>query len=1534
MKSTPNRLRYVATGILFMSLSIIASTSQSAAAAAPPPRPLSVISLDAGASHACEIKSNGTLACWGGDTEGKATAPQGSFTRLSSGWMHNCAIQTDGTAACWGFDEFGQASPSGGTFTETAVGALHSCGVRTDGSLDCWGDNLVGQASPPPGSFTQVTAGSIHSCALREDESVACWGENLDGRADPPAGTFTQISTGNHHNCGVRSDGTVACWGNDGEGRATPPGGTFMQVSAGGRHSCGVKTDGTLACWGANDKGQASPPSGAFARVSAGGAFSCAETTEGFVQCWGDNEYGQAPMLTINPASLPDGQAGVAYSQQLAVEARDYAPPSPEFAVVAGSLPPGLTLDTHGALKGKPTTAGSYDVTVRAVDANAFAAQQAYTLVIAEGAPFVQDNASSVQYDGWRGLSQAGASGGVCRMSHVKGDTVQFTFKGTSVQVITMKGPDQGKMQVRIDGKDRGTVDLYAAVEKYKVALKFEGLADAKHKLKLEVLGTKNSKSKGTNVVLDAFLVGKKKTEETANAVRYNGWQGKKNVNANGKSLRVNGKAGARARYTFTGTSIEWITAVGPSYGMAEAWIDNAKTKSFDLYAATQKWQVARAFTGLSAAKHTLEIRVLGTKNTASKGTAVVVDAFRLTGGSATLPRASEGVEFSKPHAALLAAPRGASIYVPCGDVAALRAAIVTANDSTGADTLELAPGCTYTIADVFFHEPGTKDYLGLPYITSEITINGHGATITRTPPVAQSEEYGMVFFWGDLNSSLTLNDLTCTGAFAFRGSCLWNSGILYVNDSLLTDNDAIWSGPAIQNNGVTIVTDVTSTYNTSGYYGSGFWGGAFDNGVDTTRAVLRNMTIAHNDNGVFNEHSGQMELYNVTIANNADTGLYNAERGVVSINNSTISGNGYGIGTDSPPVTLANTILANNAWGNCWGPIDDDGNNLDSDGSCIGTGTDPKLDPNGLQDNGGPTQTIALQPDSPAIDAGKAAVCGATFINNLDQRGVFRPLNGDGVDDAICDIGAFEAPTLQTEGAGFIFAVDGDFAYDSYAWNGTASTSTLQAIANSGAAFALVLGDLSRGAATPAHTELEGCSYVKQNVGDTFPFEVLVGNHEDQSPATDPNDGNIDKFRRCLPDHLGVLPGTYALTPTSEAYGKEFYFDYNGLARFILIMPNAQLHGETITYPAGSDRYNWVRDTIAEARQAGIPWVIVGMHPNCVTSSPKDCEMGADLFNLLVGKPNGTDDAYKGVDLILQSHAHLYQRSKQLAQNDTTCNPIAVQINSTSIIEQYLPGCVVDDGADGLYTKGEGAVVVIVGTGGWSPVAFKKDDLEAPYFANSMDKSTAGTGSGFVKVNLSATTLQATFVNTTGGTWTDSFTIGTPPTTLVDMGSTWKFLDNGSDQGTAWKEGGFDDSGWAQGPAELGYGDGDEATVVSYGLDANNKYVTTYFRHTFTVSDPAQFSSLTLNLVRDDGAVVYLNGIEVMRNNMPDGTVDFTTRAKVALEDDNPVVAPYTFSQALLEENVLAVEIHQWSKPGDPVTSSDISFDLELKAQ
>ncbi len=163
----------------------------------------------------------------------------------------------------------------------------------------------------------------------------------------------------------------------------------------------------------------------------------------------------------------------------------------------------------------------------------------------------------------------------------------------------------------------------------------------------------------------------------------------------------------------------------------------------------------------------------------------------------------------------------------------------------------------------------------------------------------------------------------------------------------------------------------------------------------------------------------------------------------------------------------------------------------------------------------------------------------------------------------------------------------------------------------------------------------------------------------------------------------------------------------------------------------------------------------------------------------------------------------------------------------------------------------------------------------------------------------------------------------------LIVFGDDWLFLDDGSDLGTAWRELEFDDSDWRSGAAMFGYGDGVEETTISYGPEYGNKYIASYFRHTFQVEDPAKYSSLRLQLMRDDGAVVYLNGVEILRSNMPATEIGYRTLALNSIgNEDEANVIERSINPELLKkgDNLLAIEIHQAT-----TASSDVHFDAAL---
>jgi hypothetical protein len=179
----------------------------------------------------------------------------------------------------------------------------------------------------------------------------------------------------------------------------------------------------------------------------------------------------------------------------------------------------------------------------------------------------------------------------------------------------------------------------------------------------------------------------------------------------------------------------------------------------------------------------------------------------------------------------------------------------------------------------------------------------------------------------------------------------------------------------------------------------------------------------------------------------------------------------------------------------------------------------------------------------------------------------------------------------------------------------------------------------------------------------------------------------------------------------------------------------------------------------------------------------------------------------------------------------------------------------------------------------------------------------------------------------------------GTVDLQLVRRGSVWKYRDTGEDLGTLWRQPGYGDVSWAQGTARLGYGGDGEVTSIRCTADpvcptaAPNKHITTYFRRAFAVTDPSVIGALALKLQRDDGAVVYLNGTEVMRSNMPNQPAVITAATLASstvggLDESAWYIGSANPSLLVSGTNVLAVEVHQRT-----ADSSDLGFDLELDA-
>jgi len=305
----------------------------------------------------------------------------------------------------------------------------------------------------------------------------------------------------------------------------------------------------------------------------------------------------------------------------------------------------------------------------------------------------------------------------------------------------------------------------------------------------------------------------------------------------------------------------------------------------------------------------------------------------------------------------------------------------------SGADTIEL-------ISHVILTEVNNGtigNATGLPVVTSEITLIGGNRTIRRI-----GENHFRIFRI-DVFGNLQLYELTISGGVADLGAGLFNSGQLSMTDCTVSANDASQDegtlsdgGGGILNGGTAVLDRVTISGNIAFSVGGGIYNG--------NQLTITNSTISDN----FAWHAG---------------GIFSAVGGV-TITNTTVIGNESGLGGVGMQAT--NSIFAENIV-NCEDIVFVDGGGNFADDSSCGAGLQP-ITPGididiTLADNGGPTLTHALLPDSVAIDA--AGDCGL----DTDQRGFPR-------DAGACDSGSVEfqgggdVPASSTVGLLFLLGI------------------------------------------------------------------------------------------------------------------------------------------------------------------------------------------------------------------------------------------------------------------------------------------------------------------------------------------------------------------------------------------------------------------------------------------------------------------------------------------------------------------------------
>ena len=153
-------------------------------------------------AHSCGVEKSGTLDCWGDDHFGQSTPPAGGdFVKVAASGIHACALRADGEITCWGWGyNDGRAPLDSSRYVDVVVGAgggfwfpfenddgeivhsAHTCGLRIDGIVDCWGNTYspnkpYNRSEPDPRSrFTSISSGRSHVCGVRTDGAIECWG--------------------------------------------------------------------------------------------------------------------------------------------------------------------------------------------------------------------------------------------------------------------------------------------------------------------------------------------------------------------------------------------------------------------------------------------------------------------------------------------------------------------------------------------------------------------------------------------------------------------------------------------------------------------------------------------------------------------------------------------------------------------------------------------------------------------------------------------------------------------------------------------------------------------------------------------------------------------------------------------------------------------------------------------------------------------------------------------------------------------------------------------------------------------------------------------------------------------------------------------------------------------------------------------------------------------------------------------------------------------------------------------------------------
>jgi len=384
-----------------------------------------------------------------------------------------------------------------------------------------------------------------------------------------------------------------------------------------------------------------------------------------------------------------------------------------------------------------------------------------------------------------------------------------------------------------------------------------------------------------------------------------------------------------------------------------------------------------------------------------------------------------------------------------------------------------------------------------------------------------------------------------------------------------------------------------------------------------------------------------------------------------------------------------------------------------------------------------------------------------ANYSKNKSNRNTMRSFSLIAAALMLVGVALLNMPNAGAGASDFSFGAVGDHGADGPDSQGDATSTVFKSVGGKNISFLQSLGDLAYNPSDAVSSANDWCLWAENNMdlnngGSQIPLVLLSGNHEAQDAVSGFAIEDYASGSACA-NPFEAQTAYYG--NSSSNYAKDFYFDYpatNPIARFININPGEDYQNDGVhDYSQASNTYyKWVSDSIDSAK-ASNKWVIVSYHmpfinensdkhgSDLTTTLPQYRTQFIDLFNLL---------ASKKVDLVLNGHDHNYQRSKQISLG-TNCS--AIEYNS------YIADCVKHEGTSAdPYVKGDGLVQVISGMGGHTPDTI--NNTTDPDYNYTVTRAN-GTEYGFMKFDVTNTSITGTYVNASGGSYADTFTISAP---------------------------------------------------------------------------------------------------------------------------------------------------------------------------